>query len=41
MALAASGAAGKDVIASDTQKRFEFAVDPDIDVLSGVGADEM
>ena len=35
MALAADGAAREHVVFSDAQQRFEFAVDPDIDVLPG------
>ena len=41
MTFTANGTPGEDVIVSDAQERFEFAVDPDVDVLPGVGADEM
>ena len=41
MTFPANGTPGEDVIVSDAQERFEFAVDPDVNVLPGVGADEM
>jgi hypothetical protein len=41
MALAANRAACKYVVGSDAQERVEFTVDPDVDILTGVGAGKM
>lgn len=41
MALVTDRAAREHSVAPDAQQRFELAVDPDIDVLTGAGADEM
>ena len=41
MTFPANGTPGEHVVASDAQERFEFAVDPDVDVLPGLGTDEM
>ena len=41
MAFAADRAAREHAICSDAQQRFEVTVDPDIDVLSGAGTDEV
>jgi hypothetical protein len=38
MPLAADRAAGDDMIAADTQKRFQLAIDPDIDISPGARA---
>jgi hypothetical protein len=38
MTLATHGAAGDDMVAANAQKRFQFAVDADIDVLAGLRA---
>ena len=41
MTLPAHRAAREDVVASYAQQRFEFAVDPYVDILPRVGANEM
>ena len=41
MTLTASRATRENVFAPDAQKRVEFAVDTDVNVLPGVGTDEM
>ena len=41
MGLVANRAAGANAVVSDTQERFEFAVDPDVDVLPSDRADKM
>ena len=41
MVCVADRAAREDAVFSDAQQRFEFTVDPDIDVLSGARTDEM
>jgi hypothetical protein len=41
MALAANRTTRADLFATDPQERLEFAVDPDVDVLPGVWANEM
>jgi hypothetical protein len=41
MAFSANRAAREDLVASDTQQRFQFNIDPDIDIPPAGGADEM
>ena len=41
MVLAADRAARADAVAADAEQGVQFAIDADVDVLSGVRADEM
>jgi|1185.fasta_scaffold730192_2 hypothetical protein len=41
MGVITNRAACEHTVFSDAQQRFEFTVDPDIDILPGAGADEM
>ena len=41
VALATSGATGEDMLAANPQQRLQFAVDADVDIAPGLGADEM
>lgn len=41
VALATDRATGPNPLATDAQQSLEFAVDADVDILPGVGADEM